>query len=62
METPTDRLTLAGDFVHLDFPAALMEKAAASGLLAANRLLARWEVVPEPLWSVPRYGPLTWSR
>jgi isorenieratene synthase len=62
VDTPVEGLTLAGDFVRLDFPSALMEKAAASGFLAANRLLARWEVEPEPVWSVPRYGPLARRR
>jgi hypothetical protein len=33
---------LAGDFVRLPFPAALMERAASAGVLAANTLLARW--------------------
>lgn len=58
VETPDDGLALAGDYVRLDFPSALMERAVASGVLAANRLLRRWDVRPEPLWSVPRKGPL----
>ena len=40
-------LALAGDFVHLPFPSALMERAATSGILAANTLLARYGVTPE---------------
>ena len=60
--TPADGLALAGDFVRLDFPAALMEKAASSGFLAANDLLARWDVAPQAIWSVPRTGPLALRR
>ena len=37
---------------------ALMERAVASGMLAANGLLSPWSVQPEPLWSVPRRGVL----
>lgn len=59
---PADGLALAGDFVRLGFPTALMERAAASGFLAANHLLARWDVRPHPVWSVPRYGPLALRR
>jgi len=58
VESPSDGVALAGDFVRLPFPTALMERAVASGFLAANRLLARWDVRPEPLWTVPRTGPL----
>lgn len=62
VETPSNGLVLAGDFVRLDFPTALMERATASGFLAANHLLARWDVTPEPVWSVTRYGPLVRRR
>jgi isorenieratene synthase len=51
-------LALAGDFVHLPFPSALMERAVASGFLAASHLLDRQGVRPEPLWSVPPEGLL----
>jgi len=36
-----ERLSFAGDFVRLPFPSALMERAVASGFLAANETLAR---------------------
>jgi len=62
VETPAGGMALAGDFVRLPFPSALMERAAASGFLAANHLLARWDVSPEPIWSVPPVGPLVWRR
>ena len=35
-----DRLALAGDYVRLPFSSALMERAAASGVLAAHTVLA----------------------
>ncbi|AKF11431.1 hydroxysqualene dehydroxylase [Sandaracinus amylolyticus] len=54
--TPYGNLVLAGDYVKLPFPTALMERAAASGLLAANQLLDRWDVRGEPVWSIPPRG------
>jgi isorenieratene synthase len=56
--TPQHDLALAGDYVRLPFPTALMERAAASGFLASNHLLGQWDVQPEPIWSVPSVGPL----
>jgi isorenieratene synthase len=58
VETPVPGLALCGDFVRLPFPTALMERAAASGIRAANHLLAPYGVKPQPLWSVPRRGLL----
>ncbi|MET0385456.1 MAG: FAD-dependent oxidoreductase [Polyangiales bacterium] len=63
--TALSDVTIAGDFVSMPFPCALMERAAASGVLAANTLLARHGVAPEPLYSVPQQGllsPLRWPR
>lgn len=54
--TPEPGLLLAGDFVHTDFPSALMERAAATGMLAANHLLTAWGAAEEPLWSVVPRG------
>lgn len=54
--TPYGNLVLAGDFVKLPFPTALMERATASGMLAANHLLDRWDVRGEALYSVPPRG------
>jgi carotenoid phi-ring synthase / carotenoid chi-ring synthase len=51
-------LTLAGDYVKLPIPSALMERAVASGVLAANHLLAPLHVQSEPVYSVPRRGLL----
>jgi isorenieratene synthase len=57
VRTPFRGLSLAGDFVQLPFPSALMERAAASGLLAASTVLDALGVAPEPLWSVGIHGP-----
>lgn len=54
--TPFGNVALAGDYVKLPFPTALMERAASSGFLAANHLLDRWDVRGEPLWSIPPRG------
>jgi len=54
--TPWSTVTLAGDLVRLDFPSALMERAVASGFLAANALLAPHGVRGEAVRSVPRRG------
>ena len=58
VKTPFDGITLAGDFVKLPIPSALMERAVASGFLAANHLLAAHGVRPEPIRSIPRRGIL----
>jgi isorenieratene synthase len=58
VRTPWPGLVLAGDFVRLPFPSALMERASAAGILAANVLLDGAGVRPEPLWSVPLKGLL----
>ena len=54
--TPHGGIALAGDFVRLPIPSALMERAVASGFLAANHLLAPQGVRPEPIRSIPRRG------
>ena len=60
--TALSDVTLAGDFVDVPVPCALMERATVSGFLAANTLLARQGVAPEPLHSVPQQGLLSpWS-
>jgi isorenieratene synthase len=51
-------VTVAGDFVKLPIPSALMERAVASGFLAANYLLARDRVRSEPIRSIPPRGLL----
>jgi isorenieratene synthase len=58
VETPELDVALAGDHVRLEFPTALMERATASGFLAASVLLRPFGVRPEPLGSVSPRGPL----
>lgn len=60
--TSAPSVALAGDFVRLDFPSALMERAASSGILAANTLLAPYGVAPEPIRTVPPQGLLAPPR
>jgi isorenieratene synthase len=57
-QTALPDVTLAGDFVSVPLPCALMERATASGFIAANHLLARHGVAAEPVPSVPRQGLL----
>lgn len=56
VRTPLPRVMVAGDTVRCDLPVALMERAATTGFLAANALLAGWEVRGQVLWTVPRRG------
>ncbi|HEY2763530.1 MAG TPA: FAD-dependent oxidoreductase [Pseudonocardiaceae bacterium] len=59
--TPDPAVVLAGDLTRVDLPVALMERAATSGFLAADRLLAGWGLRGHPLWTVPtrgRFAPL----
>ena len=44
---------LAGDGIRCDYPVALMERAATTGFLAANQLLAGFGVTGHDLWTVP---------
>ncbi len=54
--TPDPRLVLAGDWVRCELPVALMERAATTGFLAANALLAGRGVAGQDLWTVPMRG------
>jgi isorenieratene synthase len=51
--TSDTRLVLAGDGIRCDLPVALMERAATTGFLAANKILAGWGVRGHDLWTVP---------
>jgi isorenieratene synthase len=51
-------VALAGDGIATPMPCALMERAAITGFLAANTLLAPLGVAPEPIRSVPSRGLL----
>jgi isorenieratene synthase len=54
--TPDPGLMLAGDGIRIDLPVALMERAATTGLSAANRLLRGWGLAGHPLHTVPTHG------
>jgi len=58
VDTPLAGLTVAGDFVRLPVPSALMERAATSGMMAANLLLSGSWRGPEPIDSLPARGVL----
>jgi carotenoid phi-ring synthase / carotenoid chi-ring synthase len=53
VDTPDRRIKLAGDGIRCDYPVALMERAATTGFLAANSLLADWGRSGHDLWTVP---------
>lgn len=53
---------LAGDGIATHIPSALMERAATTGILAANAILAREGARTEPLRSVPPRGLLSARR
>jgi len=59
--TADPKVVIAGDLTRVDLPVALMERAATSGFLAADALLAGWGLRGHPLWTVPirgRFAPL----
>ncbi|MEV5607321.1 NAD(P)/FAD-dependent oxidoreductase [Streptomyces sp. NPDC052225] len=56
VHTSHPRLMVAGDLVRTGLPVALMERAATSGILAANGLLRQWRVRGHDVWSVPLRG------
>jgi isorenieratene synthase len=58
VDSPDARLVVAGDWLRTREPVALMERAALTGVQAANSLLARWGVHGEDWWSVPMTGVL----
>jgi isorenieratene synthase len=60
VRTPFDGVTLAGDFVRLPIPSALMERAAASGFMAANHLIACGDARLETVSSISLRGQLAW--
>ncbi|MGW0159418.1 FAD-dependent oxidoreductase [Mycobacterium sp. NPDC003323] len=54
--TPQPGLVLAGDGIRIDLPVALMERAATTGLAAANALLDRMGVRGHDMYTVPVRG------
>ncbi|NLU77297.1 FAD-dependent oxidoreductase [Micromonospora sp. HNM0581] len=59
VRTDADGLYLAGDGIGTVFPSALMERAAATGIIAANHILRAAGGATEPLHSIRPYGLLT---
>lgn len=60
--TPDPRVVLAGDWVRCDLPVALMERAATTGIMAADLLLSRAGRTGEGVWSPPLEGVLRRAR
>ncbi|MCE0766125.1 FAD-dependent oxidoreductase [Pseudonocardia kujensis] len=58
VRTDARGVRVAGDFVELPFLAGLMERAALSGVLAANDVLAEAGAAAEPVDGVPQRGLL----
>jgi isorenieratene synthase len=54
--TPDPRVVLAGDGIRCEHPVALMERAATTGWMAANELLARRGLPGHDVWTVPTRG------
>ncbi|HVH24182.1 MAG TPA: FAD-dependent oxidoreductase, partial [Pseudonocardia sp.] len=55
-------IRVAGDFVHTPFLTGLMERASASGVLAANDVLAEVGAGPEEIRGIPQRGLLARRR
>jgi isorenieratene synthase len=56
--TDAEGFFLAGDWVRMPFPCALMERSAASAAMAANAILRRHGVRPVQVYSIPQRGLL----
>jgi isorenieratene synthase len=54
--TPQHGLALAGDGIRIDLPVALMERAATTGLAAANNLLDHFGLAGHDIYTVPVRG------
>lgn len=62
VETPSDNVVLAGDGIRCDYPVALMERAATTGVQAANHLLASWQVAGQDIFTAPTSPRFGWVR
>lgn len=62
VRTDADGLYLAGDGIGTDFPSALMERAAATGIIAANHILRAEGGAAEPVRSIRPRGLLAGRR
>ncbi|ROT26279.1 FAD-dependent oxidoreductase [Micromonospora sp. HM5-17] len=60
--TDADGLWLAGDGIGTEVPSALLERAAVTGIQAANHILRRIGAAPEPVRAIRRYGLLARRR
>ncbi|MGK5681454.1 FAD-dependent oxidoreductase [Actinoplanes sp. URMC 104] len=60
--TDADGLLLAGDWVRMPIPCALMERSAASAAVAVNAILRRHGARPVQVFSVPTRGLLAGRR
>ncbi|MFF3864371.1 FAD-dependent oxidoreductase [Micromonospora sp. NPDC001898] len=58
VHTGADGLYLAGDGIRTDFPSALMERSAATGIIAANHVLRAEGAAAEPVRSIRPRGLL----
>ena len=56
VQTPDPRVMLAGDGIRIDLPVALMERAATTGLVAANHLLSGFGLAGHAVHTVPNRG------
>jgi len=62
VRTDARGVRVAGDYVELPFCTGLMERAAASGVMAANDILAELGAGPEPIRGIPQRGLLAGLR
>ncbi len=62
VETPSPTVMLAGDGIRCDYPVALMERAATTGVQAANALLAGWQVRGQDIFTAPTSPRFGWVR
>lgn len=56
VETSIERVALAGDYIKLPFPSALMERSVSSGFIAANLFCRAFGAREEPIHESPRRG------
>ncbi len=62
VETPSPAVMLAGDGIRCDYPVALMERAATTGVQAANALLGGWKVAGQDIFTAPTSPRFSWVR
>lgn len=62
VDTPSANVVLAGDGIRCDYPVALMERAATTGVQAANALLSSWQVAGQDIFTAPTSPRFGWVR